>query len=584
MLLQNSFEGGTNNTAITTANSGGASGTAFTYTEGARYTNAQAAAGSLSATGLGNKTPFVLSWEGLLSGNGDRYGHIKFRLTKPTSDISWALVGLSNNGYTHNWGAWANVDTDGSTWLELSFAGTVLASEEVEIPLGTWCRLELRADNNSPTSTAELRFYDQVDASVPAATLTASHANAVVSAWYDAYVTLGTPDPVTNAWVDDVACSDEDWIGPSAINAEVTPGPVTGAAVIPAPAVSLGATLTPGPVTGTAVIPTPEIYTGAPVTAIAPAPVIGTAVIPAPTVDAYKNIALTPAPVVAEAVIPAPAVTVPINPGDSITQPGQIEWNGFLLGSQTPYRWLSLEGWVTELPTLDSGNVAQPGRHGSYPGRDLAQERHVTWTARIRAPREDMQAVIDDLIAATRVLDDDTELPLAIRMLDTTLVGYGKIARRAIPVDKLVRLGHAQLTIQWTLSDPILQSRELASAVLQDGAWQTVVNLGNAPASPTIRILGPCQDPAIVIRHENAGRVTERWAQFNIGLDTGTLLVVDTYHGTAMIGDAPVMHTLDEGSVPIPDLILPSGVSEVGYASSGGGAPAATMLWRHSYL
>ncbi|MGI5162612.1 hypothetical protein [Microbispora sp. CA-102843] len=590
MLLRNTLEGGVNGQAITVANSGGASGNAFSFAGNGTYSSAQAAHGSFSAACAPDAT-MNLEWQSFAVPNGSLYSRLNFRITRPTIDDTYVslYVGTPNTGTSYEWSTRVVMHTNGTAHLELGHYSTsggfvTLGSKSITLPNSTWCRLELRADNSAPTSTAEARWYNQMDGTTITDSVTASTSHASVFGWNYFGASADTYQSSTNVWVDDIALSDVGWLGPGNIlDATLTPGAVSASAVIPSPALSIGSTIAPGVVAATAVIPAPSIHTGALTTAVNPGVVVATAVIPSPTVDAFANVYLTPDPLVAAAVIPAPAIGVPVNPGDQIDRTGQIEWNGFLLGSTTEYRWLTLDGWW-DLPDLDGGNVAHPSRHGAYAGRDLTQERHVTYTALVRARRENMQAVINELKAATRILDDDTELPLAIRVLDDILVGYGKVARRSIPIDKLVRLGHAQLTIQWTLSDPILQSRDLANAVIADGVWQSVTNVGNAPAYPTIRMPGPATGPTIFVRHTEAGRLDERALEFDLHLNAGETLLVDTYYGTAVVGEEPVMDTLAGNSVPIPDLVLPSGQSQVGYGSSGGGAPAATMLWRHSYL
>ncbi|MEV1199464.1 hypothetical protein [Microbispora rosea] len=591
MLLQNSLEGGVNGQEITTANSGGASGDAFSYTFGAVYTTAQAANGTRSATLDSSSSSLELDLPLDGAANGNVYGRLDFRIGQRTSGdeiVGMDLVAFDGDSNFYQWTAQVTLPASGSATLKLiHFNGeteTTIDTENITVPLGTWCRLEIRA-SNSTSSTAEARFYNAAAGTTVTATVSGSASHSTVVPWAFAPTYARSGATSANIWVDDVGVGDADWLGPviTSVSVTVTPSAVTAAATIPSPALAVGSTIAPGAVTAAAVIPAPDVHTGAATTAVNPGAVVATAVIPSPTVMAYKNVFMTPDPLVAVAVIPTPTVGVPVNPGDQIDRAGQVEWNGFLLGGNTSYRWLTLEGWW-DLPDIDPGNVPHPSRHGAYAGRDLTQERHVTYTALVRARREDMQAVVNELKAATRILDDDTELPLAIRVLDDVLVGYGKVARRSIPIDKLVRLGHAQLTIQWTLSDPILQSRALANAVVADGVWQDVTNLGDAPAYPTIRMPGPANGPTIFVRHEEAGRLDERALEFDVHLNTGETLIIDTYYGTATVGADPVMDTLTGNSVPIPDLILPAGQSLIGYGSSGGGAPAATVLWRHSYL
>lgn len=324
-------------------------------------------------------------------------------------------------------------------------------------------------------------------------------------------------------------------------------------------------------------IPAPEVFTGDPVTQVQPAPLLAPWSIPAPAISV--GVTISPDPLLAPWTVPDPDVVVPVKPGDQITG-RQIEWNGFLLGSGTPYAWKTLDGWYVDLPGVDSGNVPQPNRHGSYSGPKLGQERIVMFTGQIKASRDGMEQALLDLVLATGIYRDDTELPLAIRALEQIYVGYGSVIRRASPFDKNVPLGLGTLVIQWTLSDPVLLSRELANAVIADGATTTVTNLGNTDTFPLIRVIGPAVDPVFMVEHGSDVRVLE----FDLSVAAGQRFIVDTYYGTATVNGADVSGTLTGQSTSISDLVLPAGQSDMSWGTTPGTAPAATILWRHAIL
>ena len=74
---------------------------------------------------------------------------------------------------------------------------------------------------------------------------------------------------------------------------------------------------------------------------------------------------------------------VPPKPGDSLTgQPGQVEWNGYLLGAGTAFRVQQIDGWRS-LPPVTNSNVERPNRHGAWDARKLAQQRIVTIKIRL---------------------------------------------------------------------------------------------------------------------------------------------------------------------------------------------------------
>jgi len=277
-----------------------------------------------------------------------------------------------------------------------------------------------------------------------------------------------------------------------------------------------------------------------------------------------------------------PTVHVPILPGDQITSAGQIEWAGFLLGAGTVYRWLTLQGWE-DLPGIDSGNVARASRHGAYPGRSLAQERIVLWAGLIRAPVDNFDQAVADLRLITGIPDDETELPLVIRVLDRAYLAYGQIRQRSITIDKNYRIGHARVALQWVCSDPRLYglvARGRTVPVLTDplGDPTTLTNLGNAATHPRIRIEGPAA--GIKLTNERLDRRLE----LDIEVAEGEILEINTSAGTVAIGDTPRLNALTGSSVPVSDFVLTSGENPITFEAESGGAEGADFLWRDAWL
>jgi hypothetical protein len=340
----------------------------------------------------------------------------------------------------------------------------------------------------------------------------------------------------------------------------------------------IDAAVTPGAISAPWTMPAPTVFVGDPVTLVQPGAISAPWTMPAPAISV--SVTVSPSPVDAPWTVPDPDLNVPVRPGDNITSSGQIEWNGFLLGSGTPYSWKQLDGWYVDLPQVDSGNVPQPNRHGSYSGPKLGQERIVTFTGLVKAARAGMEQVLLDLVGATGIYRDDTELPLAIRALGQIYVGYGSVIRRASPFDKNVPLGLGNLVVQWALSDPVLLSDELANASVADGATQTLTNLGNTDSFPFIRVLGPVVDPTFMVERGTDVRVLE----FDVSVPTGQRMIVDTYFGTATVNGADVSGTLTGSSTSIGDLVLPAGQSGFSFGTTPGTSAAATVLWRHAIL
>lgn len=575
MKLVNKFSGGTNGTVITTGNSGGASGNAFTSKTGSPTFS--------STNATGKRAPMVCTmpaagsycdaqYDFTMSGR-TVYSRAYMRLTAypETPEISFTAEAMSVIVTETGIVQLGNYDTE-AILLELA----------EEIPLNQWVRLELRVQYGTTTSNgqAELRLYLTADSE----TLSDS----------DSATGINTGTTVTNFaywknWVgvahqiDDLAVSDEGWIGVSQ-DAGATPGVVTGNWDVPAPAISAGSSTAPETVVGTWTVPHPDVLAlegGAPAHA-QPDLITGTWSVPAPTVQAFKNVEVSPNPVTATWSVPQPSVGGSQVPGGQIYKAGQGEWRGLLLGGGTPYSLKTLDGWYS-LPDIDSGNVAHPTRSGSYPGRDLGQERYVIWGGTASAPRDQWEDVIDELRLRFGLSSDDTEYPLAIRLLERTWIGYGKVSGRGIPVDPNFKMGRANVTLKWTLSDPRLLSRELANAVVADGATVSLASVGNADARPEIRIPGPAMDPELLIeQYVGDELVGEKLLAFDLTIGSGERLVIDVHLGIASVDGEDVINHLTQTSAPVTDFVFPPGTVDFSYTSAGGSAPAATVLWRHA--
>ncbi|MFI7532568.1 hypothetical protein [Streptosporangium sp. NPDC049376] len=378
-----------------------------------------------------------------------------------------------------------------------------------------------------------------------------------------------------------------DTIPKRTIPANVTPGVLSAPWTLPAPAISAGRTVAPSVVSAPWVLPAPEVFTiGDLPTLVEPNPVVATATVPAPTVQAFKNVNLTPAPVAATATVPTPLVSVPVNPGDDLTGPGQLSFNGYRIGGGTYIGLDTLDGADIALPGVDNGNVPNPNAHGSLPGRKLSQARIITFTGKLKAPRDMVQEVAEGLRDATPILEGDEEWPLAIQVLGTIYVGDGAVIRRHVDINQRYRLGFAPVILQWELSDPRLYSRQLVSAVIADGTVQSLANAGNAPTRPLIRIPGPSDRPLLTAdRLDNLGQIAEtRVLEFDLQVEAGETLIIDVKRGTAAIGDDSKMKFLTGASLSVPDFTLSRGFTDVSYQTVPGGAPPATVLWRHAHI
>ncbi|MFM9368063.1 phage distal tail protein [Streptomyces sp. Da 82-17] len=282
---------------------------------------------------------------------------------------------------------------------------------------------------------------------------------------------------------------------------------------------------------------------------------------------------------------------------------GQLRYGDFLLGPGTPYRWRKLTGWE-ELPELDSGNVPKPDAHGAYLGRLLSQTRTIALDEVIvRAPAEQLGGVVEQLGAATGLVEG--ELPLLVHIDERgPLLVWARAVRRTVPVELGYAVGTVtEAAIEWEASDP----RRYAPAVQQvetglpepclpwhttpDGAPRgipastgnlTAANLGSAPTHPVVEVWGPVDTPRIT--NETTGAVLE----YDLILDAGEQLVVDTFAGTAALADGEsLLHAASVASWPEQAFVLAPGANELTFRAADD-APAdpraaAVLRWRSAH-
>jgi hypothetical protein len=362
------------------------------------------------------------------------------------------------------------------------------------------------------------------------------------------------------------------------------PPPLAASWTLPPPALSVGLETQPSSVLGSWTLPAPDIFVGsAPPTNVQPSPLVAPWTVPPPAVSV--SVTIRPDPLVAVWSVPTPDVSVPINPGDDLDAPAQLSYNGFKIGSGTPYLIDRLKGWYSDMPGIDNGNVAHPSGDGAMSGRKLPHPRTVSAEIKVAATHDNIDQINLDFLAGLPLPDSDEELSLAGRVDDLILTGLGACVHRELALDRTLRDGYIPGIVIWELADPRLYSRDLSSATVADGGTVEVTNPGNRSTRPLVRCPGPAVTPRLeVYRRLADGTDDLRVIEFDLELADGDLLIIDVALGVATIGGDSQIRYLTGASVGLTDWVLGRGVSEVSYATVGGDAPPAVVLWRHAYL
>ncbi|MER7213223.1 hypothetical protein ABT340_39685 [Streptosporangium sp. NPDC000239] len=214
----NTFEGGTNGTAVSTGNSGGASGTAFSYIDGPpKYSSLRAAHGNLSM--------LIDTVDGGIAG-----------LAMSGSGTRWLRACVWSTSWSESFSLMYAEMTSGSYFsLELGLSSMALrhynGTSTTDIATGTvapatsqWIRVEMQCASDA-SGSAQARLFNSVDSTTASDSISGSRSQTSTT-WTQASWRFTAE---ADTWFDDVGWSDTDWLGPATASASLPPRPmVTG--------------------------------------------------------------------------------------------------------------------------------------------------------------------------------------------------------------------------------------------------------------------------------------------------------------------------------------------------------------------
>ncbi|MFI8961441.1 phage distal tail protein [Streptomyces sp. NPDC053493] len=290
--------------------------------------------------------------------------------------------------------------------------------------------------------------------------------------------------------------------------------------------------------------------------------------------------------------------TADLAPGSLITQDGQIQWAGLLIGPDTPFAVdrAGLQGWE-DLPEYDSSDADRPTSHGAWPGSRYAKPRKISGTIVLVPEYSEAVPAIRALRQALALLDE--ERWLTVQLHGEMLAVRARIAQRVVPADQgFATQGSSKMSIQWLASDPrrYAVNEQVAttsppqpeSGLTWPLTWPlnwgqakstgdaVAENTGSAATHPVIVFRGPCSMPTVT------ERVSKRRLRYAIDLAAGDELVVDTANGTVMLNNtASRRHTAMADSSPEELFLLEPGRTELSFRADSSTPDALmTVRWR----
>ena len=234
--VTNSFEGGTNGTAITTANSGGASGNAFDNTflgTGATitYDNTHIAHGNLAFAAAAGATQAqaIVEWNTSLgSGLAQVWFRIYIYLTANPSAAFGPVVIKTGHGGTQC--SRVAISTAGVITFN-DAANTAQLTFTNNVPLNQWFRLEGFTVASATVGQLEAKLFSSMDSTSPTETQTsAANLNTGASIGEIQLGGGGAGLKSLTVWFDDIGATDSGYLGPAvsagpAVNQyPITPG------------------------------------------------------------------------------------------------------------------------------------------------------------------------------------------------------------------------------------------------------------------------------------------------------------------------------------------------------------------------
>lgn len=206
--------------------------------------------------------------------------------------------------------------------------------------------------------------------------------------------------------------------------------------------------------------------------------------------------------------------------GGQLTEDGQLEWRDTLLGVDTAYGLVSLQGWV-DLPEMRNGNTPMDGRHGAHAGRVHASQRIITFNFSLSEDPAEFRQAERQLRRITAPSESPDEEPLVVQWQGVQAQVMARCIRRSIPTPVEYHYGITEGAIQWAASDPrqlqipaLTRNTALAAPSSdglvfplafplafgggQSGGSVFLENNGTADAWPLFTVRGPASAPQIV--------------------------------------------------------------------------------------
>lgn len=286
--------------------------------------------------------------------------------------------------------------------------------------------------------------------------------------------------------------------------------------------------------------------------------------------------------------------------GELITEDWEMEYDGLLLGGDSPYSIASIDG-LMDLPEVLTSDAHRLKANGLYAGDDHLGGRSVTVVIEVWGDEDTFDAAMSALMGVTR--PGDHEKPLVFRIPGVAGGGLREVhcrpRKRNITVGRDFYYKIPIVTVDFYATNPYIFSNEQGEEYIGLAGGGTLgllfdlefdasfgglptdghascVNEGSVDAYPIITITGPCVNPRI----ENAS--ASKSLGFDLTLADGDELVIDTYERTVILnGTASRYNTIEVGSQWFS---FSPGNNTVRFTASTLTTATAAIRWRSAWV
>lgn len=236
-LALNNFEGGSNGTAVTVANSGGASGTAWTAvgaTGTVAYDNTHVAHGGLSCKmATTTSADVALTWSTAVVGSAAQLWFRVYCYLTANPPAGFPIFSADTSGGAAQCGAFTIETTGQMTGQDSAFTGIFTTTNT--IPLNQWFRVEGFVIGSATVGQLELKLFDSMDSTTATETQTSAatlNTSGNIAQVFFSFFARANTGPF---WIDDAGISDQGYLGPVVVTSPpMFPAMMSRPAVVPA--------------------------------------------------------------------------------------------------------------------------------------------------------------------------------------------------------------------------------------------------------------------------------------------------------------------------------------------------------------